>query len=116
MQRHINRPAVVQRLFSAIVLAVTSCAAMAVSQSDVDQRSVQCEAAREESLAPIRAQKVQSCIDQQIRQPDHCKRYYLTYGNTTVQGNRRLVGMFYDLPQCQVYLEARETLQGSRSR
>lgn len=116
MQGQIKLPTGVQRLFAAILFAVASCSAMAVSQSEVDQLNVQCEAARQEALAPIRAQKVQSCIDQQIRQPDHCKRYYTTYGNTTVQGRRRVTGMFYDLPQCMAYLEASEALQASRSR
>ena len=116
MQGQINLPTGVQRLLAAILLVVASCAAMAVSQSEVDQLNVQCEAAREEALTPIRAQKVQSCIEQKIRQPDHCQRYYTTYGNTTVQGRRRVGGMFYDLPQCVAYLEAREALQASRSR
>ena len=109
-------PTRVRSLCAAVLFTVASCEAMAVSQSEVDQLNAQCEAAREESLAPIRAQKVQSCIDQQIRQPDHCGRYYTTYGNTTVRGSRRIEGMFYDLPQCQAYLEARETSQASRSR
>ena len=106
----------VPRLWVALLLTAVSCAAIAVTQSEVDRLNTQCEAARAKSLEPIRAQKVQSCIDQQIRKPDHCQRYYTTYGNTTVQGSRRIGGMFYDLPQCQVYLEAREALQASRSR
>ncbi|MEH6569740.1 MAG: hypothetical protein V7709_11720 [Halioglobus sp.] len=105
-----------RKLCAPVLLTLLSCAAMAVSQSEVDGLNAQCEAARAESLAPIRAQRVQSCIEQKIRQPDHCERYYSTYGNTTVQGSRRIGGMFYDLPQCQAYLEAREALQASRSR
>ena len=110
------RPTGVGSLCAGVLLWVFSSAAMAVSQSEVNQLNAQCEAARQESLAPIRAQKVQSCIDQQIRQPGHCERYYTTYGNNTVKGRRRVAGMFYDLPQCQAYLEAREALQASHSR
>jgi hypothetical protein len=77
----------------------------------------QCEARRSEELAPIRAQKTQACIEQQLKTPDHCKRYYRTYGNTTAgPGGGMYQGYFYDLPECQRWIEAREQLHQSRSR
>jgi hypothetical protein len=77
----------------------------------------QCEARRSEELAPIRARKTQACIEQQLKTPDHCERYYRTYGNTTAgPGGGMYQGYFYDLPECQRWLEAREQLHQSRSR
>ena len=102
-------------LCSTLLLVLLSPAALAVSQSEVDSLNARCEAEREKRLAPIREQKTQSCITQQIRQPDHCRRYYTTYGNTSIIGGLRRQGMFYDIPQCQEYLDARAALQASRS-
>lgn len=89
------------------------------SFSDGDVRDMQkvCEAKRQEALAPIRAQKTQSCIEQQLRKPDHCERYYQTYGNVSPgPSGAPQQGYFYDLPECQKWLQARESLRASRSR
>ena len=87
--------------------------------TDEEVRELQqvCEAKRSEKLAPIRAQKTQACIEQQLRAPDHCQRYYTTYGNVTPgPAGAPRSGYFYDLPECQQWLEAREALRASRSR
>lgn len=91
--------------------------AMALNDSDVKKLQNKCEAKRQEALAPIRAQKTQTCIEQQLRNKGHCERYYTTYGNVTPSpSGRPQVGYFYDLPECQTWLEAREKLRVSRSR
>jgi hypothetical protein len=90
---------------------------MALNDADVAKLSKECEAARQESLAPIRAQRTQACIEQQLRSKGHCERYYTTYGNVTVRaGNAPIQGYFYDLPQCVEWLDARNALRVSRSR
>ena len=99
-----------------VFLAFISPVALAISAADVERMNAQCESAREKQLAPIREQKTRSCIEQRIRAPDHCERYYTTYGNTSIVGNMRRQGMFYDLPECKAYLDARDALQASRSR
>ena len=99
-----------------ILLALLSPAVVAQSAADIERMNAECESAREQALAPVREQKTRSCIEQKIRSPGHCERYYTTYGNTTITGNRRTDGLFYDLPECQAYLDARETRQASHSR
>jgi hypothetical protein len=90
---------------------------MALNDADVAKLSKECEAAREVALAPIREQRTQDCIEQQLRSEDHCKRYYTTYGNVTVRaGNAPIQGYFYDLPECVECLDARNALRVSRSR
>jgi hypothetical protein len=87
------------------------------SDADVAKLKKNCEAAREKALAPIRAQRTQACIDQQLRKPDHCERYYKTYGNISVgPGRAPQSGYFYDLSECQEWNDARNALRVSRSR
>ena len=87
------------------------------SDADVANLKKSCEAAREIALAPIRAQRTQACIDQQLRKPDHCQRYYQTYGNvSTGAGRAPQSGYFYDLPECQAWMNAQNALRVSRSR
>ncbi|MEH6584173.1 MAG: hypothetical protein V7754_19740 [Halioglobus sp.] len=97
-------------------LAVFSSQAFAASKAELDSMSARCEAAREQKLIPVREQKTRSCIEQKIRAPDHCQRYYTTYGNTSIVGGMRRQGMFYDLPECQSFLDAQAASQAGRSR
>lgn len=88
----------------------------AVSQSEVDKLSKKCESLRQKELEPIRAQKTQTCIEQQLRSKGHCERYYTTYGNVGASSMGPTAGMFYDLPECQSWIQAKEQLRMSHSR
>ena len=88
-----------------------------MDDDEVRELGKKCEAARSEALAPIRARKTQACIEQQLRSKGHCERYYTTYGNVSPgPTGAPQQGYFYDLPECQEWLEAREALRVSRSR
>jgi hypothetical protein len=90
---------------------------LALNDADVAKLKEECEAVRQEALAPIRAQRTEACIEQQLRSEGHCERYYTTYGNVAVgPGNAPTSGYFYDLPECQAWLDARNALRVSRSR
>jgi hypothetical protein len=86
-----------------IVLAILTAAAGAASATDQEQKAKQaeldaaCEAARQEKLAPLRAQYVEECVEKQQR-PDResCQRFYADFGNRS--GDR--APLFYDLPEC----------------
>jgi hypothetical protein len=104
-------------LWVPLLSLLASTAALAVSDSDVNKLQKQCEAVREEAMAPIRAQRTQTCIDQQLRSKGHCERYYTTYGNVSPgPSGAAQSGYFYNLPECQAWLEARDALRVSRSR
>ena len=91
--------------------------ALAVTDAEVRKLQQQCEAVREKSLAPIRARRTQDCIDQQLRSKDHCERFYTTYGNVAPgPSGAPQQGYFYNLPECQAWLQARDALRVSRSR
>ena len=109
------------RLYGVCILSLVSllvpATVIALSDSDVRRMQAECEAKRQEALAPIRERKTQACIEQQLRTKGHCERYYTTYGNVTPgPSGAPQQGYFYDLPECQAWLEARETLRASRSR
>jgi hypothetical protein len=104
-------------LMISLVCLLAGTPALAVTDADVKKLQQQCESVRAEALAPIRAQRTQDCIDQQLRSKDHCERYYTTYGNVAPgPSGAPQQGYFYNLPECKAWLEARDALQASRSR
>lgn len=87
----------------AIVL-VTSCLAVpaqAASESDREAKQAKldeaCEQAREQKLAPLRAQFVEECVREKHQSSrEACEAFYADYGARS--GNR--APLFYDLPEC----------------
>lgn len=113
----IRRSGVGRWLSISLLGAAIASPVLALNDADVRKLQQQCEAVREKALAPIRAQKTQTCIEQQLRSKGHCERYYTTYGNVAPSpSGAPQVGYFYDLPECQAWLEAREKLRVSRSK
>ena len=105
------------RLLIALCVVAWGASAAALDDADVKELEEQCEAAREAALAPIRQDRTRACVEQQLRRMDNCERYYATYGNVSRSpGGAPTTGYFYDLPECQQWLEAREQLRQSRSR
>ena len=96
---------------------LASTTVLALTDADVRRLGDQCEAARSKALAPIRAERTRTCIEQQLRSKGHCERYYTTYGNVAPSASGTpQQGYFYNLPECQKWLTAREKLRVSRSR
>lgn len=104
-------------LLAVLVGLLVGAPAWALNDNDVKKLQQKCEAARSVALEPIRARKTQTCIEQQLRAKDHCERYYTTYGNVSPRpGGGAAQGYFYDLPECQAWLEAKDQLRAGRSR
>lgn len=105
------------RLLVSLVGLLVATQGMALDDGDVAALDRKCEAVRQKALAPIRADRIQTCIEQQLRAPESCKVYYATYGNVGRGPTGAPVGgYFYDLPECQAWLEARDALRLSHSR
>ena len=103
--------------FVLVAALLPSATASAVTDADVRKLQKQCEAKRQVKLEPIREAKTQACIEQQLRSKGHCERYYTTYGNVAPgPSGAPQQGYFYDLPECQAWIDAREALRVSRSR
>ncbi len=63
-------------------------------QAELDRR---CEAARDEKLAPIRADIYQECLDKKKGDEAYCQRYADGYNGERIGGSPR----FYELPECE---------------
>lgn len=101
-------------LVTAVLVASGALAAQAADLAEMERA---CEAARQKALAPVRAQRTQACIDQQLRTEDECAHYYSTYGNVAPKpSGAPRAGLFYDLPECREWLEAREAARARQSR
>lgn len=102
---------------ASLIALLIATPTLALNDADVREMQRVCEEKRSEALAPIRAAKTQACIEQQLRPVERCEHYYTTYGNVTPgPSGAPNSGYFYDLPECQTWLEAREKLRASRSR
>lgn len=113
----LSRVMVVAQWAGALLALLASSRALAVTEADVRRLQQSCEAARAEALAPVRERRTQSCIEQSLRSPERCRQYYSTYGNVSPgPSGAPQPGLFYDLPPCQDWLDARERLRQSRSR
>lgn len=79
-----------------ILLAATAGADPddAERQAELDQR---CEAARDEKLAPIRAEIYAECLDGRKGDEAYCRRYADGYNGERIGGSPR----FYELPECE---------------
>lgn len=72
----------------------------AAKQAELDR---QCEAAREQKLAPIRAEIYDECVNKLRKQPEYCRRYADGYNGERAGAAPR----FYELPECVAAFEFR---------
>ena len=108
---------VLRFLLAPLLGLVAATHAVALTDTDVQRLGKKCEAARSKALAPIRAERTRTCIEQRLKSKGHCERYYTTYGNVSPSpSGSPQQGYFYNLPECQKWLSAREKLRASRSR
>lgn len=80
-----------------ILLATSASAAnegAAERQAELDRL---CEAARDEKLAPIRAEIYEECLEDRKGDDAYCRRYADGYNGERIGGSPR----FYELPECE---------------
>lgn len=86
-----------------VLLAVTAGAADqtdARRQAEIDQL---CEAARDEKLAPLRADIYAECLEGKRGDEAYCRRYADGYNGERIGGSPR----FYELPECEAAFQYR---------
>ncbi|MBN8279407.1 MAG: hypothetical protein J0M16_02235 [Gammaproteobacteria bacterium] len=92
------------RPVTALLLALLATGAVAGDdadrQAELDRR---CEAARDEALAPIRADIYKECLADKRGDDAYCRRYADGYNGERIGGSPR----FYELPECQAAFEFR---------
>jgi hypothetical protein len=101
-------------LTAPLAAAVLLAGGTALAQTDSDMKRMAeldrvCEAAREQRLAPMRAERIERCVSVENRSREQCSSEYANWGNTqaTARGTAR-TGLFYDLPECVAAFEARQ--------
>lgn len=101
-----------KRVTSLIALALFAAPALAQTEAEMkrlDELDRACEAAREQRLAPLRAERIERCVTLEKRTREQCTAEYANWGNTRpVAGGRARSGLFYDLPECVAAFEARQ--------
>lgn len=95
-----------------LIFIITSVDAVADRNRDQEQARLDavCEQAREKKLAPMRAQFVEECVENEHqRDRKACENFYADFGAQS--GNR--APLFFDLPEC---VEAFEYQNSQRQR
>jgi hypothetical protein len=97
----------------AVALALLAPALAALAQSEAELKRYaeldrKCELARERKLAPLRAAKIEECVQRDKRPREQCEREFTDWGNTqALASGRARAGLFYDLPECVAAEQAR---------
>jgi len=89
----------VQRL-AAVLLALLAISTSAAGDGDAERQAELdriCEAARDEKLAPIRAEIYAECRADKRGDDAYCRRYADGYNGERIGGSPR----FYELPECE---------------
>jgi hypothetical protein len=85
---------------AAMLLALLAATATAGDREDAERQAEldrRCEAARDEKLAPIRAEIYAECLDDRKGDEAYCRRYADGYNGERIGGSPR----FYELPECE---------------
>ena len=94
----------------ALVWTLLTCGiAAAQAGTSLQQLKEECEAAREQRLAPERQALIDECIASKEKSPDACRRYYQDYGaggRTAAGGHRQR--LYHDIPECQELYQAEQ--------
>jgi len=99
---------------AALLAGATSAVALADEASDVAALEAQCEKAREALIKPLRDAEIAKCKADAHNDPDHCERFWATYGDAARRANGTMAPrMFDDLPICQQAYRARKQLQSN---
>ncbi len=99
-------------LMMALFFAMPLMPAMAshLSEKEVANLEQQCDADREEKLAPERAAVLRQCLAEGQLDGDACVDKASQYGEPSM-GAIRTLGRYYDLPSCVEAFEARSHFQ-----
>ena len=100
---------------AAVYLLLHSAACSAeITRSQAEELLQQCQAQRQENIAPLKQEAIEDCVTRQRRDRAYCERFNQNYGERTVTGAQR--GMFWDLPVCMQAVDAQNYFKRYPSR
>jgi hypothetical protein len=86
-----------------------------ITSTNLDRLKQQCEAAREQQIAPLRKQAIEECIAKNVKSVSECEKFYEDYGNAgTTKGGGFRQRMFHNIPECQAYYAAEENFRKNK--
>lgn len=91
-----------------MVLTIPLVCAAAETEREATQAALdaECEAAREQVLAPQRAKYVAECVEKKQKEDlEACERFYRDYG----ERSGHVPAMYYQLPECVAAYDYRES-------
>lgn len=97
-----------------LLLCSLNLQAAEITRDQVDGLLQECQAKRQEKIAPLKAEAIEDCVTRQRRDREHCERFNRNFGERTPTGTR--VGMFWDLPACQRAIGAQQYFKKYPSR
>jgi hypothetical protein len=104
-----------KRVFATLLCALLSTVHVARAADDeasVRALEAKCQAARQEKLAVVRAERIAECKANRRNDPAFCERHYRDYGDGGPGPNgMRVTPMFNDLPECVTAFAARDALR-----
>jgi len=99
-------------LAAGALLGALASAAQAQTEAEMKRLAdldAVCEAERDKKLAPLRAERIERCVNIEKRARDVCESEFANWGNTrTTQRGGAVTGLFYDLPECVAAFRARQ--------
>jgi hypothetical protein len=95
-------------LVALVTLALSRFAAAdEITQEGAVNLMEECQAQREQKIAPLREQAIEDCVSKKRRDRQYCESYNRTFGNAMARGNGTMIpGMFWNLPVCEKALAA----------
>jgi len=96
-------------IFGVFFVSSTFCFAEDANRQSIQAAlDAQCEAAREQRLAPERAMYIDECVATKFKDSrEACERFYRDYGDRTADR----APLYYDLPECVKAFDFRQSVQ-----
>ncbi|WP_457666406.1 hypothetical protein [Thiolapillus sp.] len=92
-----------------MMLALVFTDSAFTAEPSLQERKDRCQAAREAKLGPEREALIQTCIKEEKKSEEECRRFYADYGaGGRTAGGAGRPPLYFDLPECVELSEAEQ--------
>lgn len=105
-----------------LVLGVTALSfslpliAAEITREQAVDLMTECQAQRQQEIAPLKAQAIDDCINVKRKDKDYCERFNENFGENRRTANGVRPGLFWDLPVCEEAMAAKRYFRQNPSR
>jgi hypothetical protein len=93
-------------IFGLLAAHSTFSFAEEITREQAAELMTQCQNERQEKIAPLKQAEIDKCINEQRRDKDQCERRNENFGQNRRVGGSISPGLFWDLPACQLAIDA----------